>query len=423
MPINRRQFLATATSAALFAGARRARAGEVSAADRKFIFVVNPGGWDPTRVFAGEFGNSRVAMESSATTATRGGITHVSHPSRPSVDTFFSAWHDRCLVLNGMLVRAISHDLCAMLTLTGSTTGTAPDWPAILAAADAERYPLPHLVLGGPNFAGDLGALVARSGLNGQLDGLLTGTLAAASSDISVPAPTTSTITTIDRCVQEAVARRVARALGGTDTLLAEAYAVALDKANGLRLARNDMSFAGGGELSEQASVAASALSTGLSRCVTVAFPADPYAQNWDSHVENDSVQSDLWEELFAELSQLMDILRATPGTTGRMLDEETTVVVFSEMGRTPNLNQLDGKDHWPYGSAMLIGGGFTGDRVIGGFDDYFYGDLIDPASGESTTTGEVLGTEMLGATLLKMADVDPEEWVPGMATLDGVLT
>ena len=86
------------------------------------------------------------------------------------------------------------------------------------------------------------------------------------------------------------------------------------------------------------------------------------------------------WENLFSGLNELMALLHTTPGTSAPTLAEETTVVVMSEMGRTPALNANLGKDHWPFTSVMVIGDGFTGDRVVGGFDAGWMGQSLDLA-------------------------------------------
>ena len=98
-------------------------------------------------------------------------------------------------------------------------------------------------------------------------------------------------------------------------------------------------------------------------------------------------------------------------------------MVVLSEMGRTPQLNAFtDGKDHWPYTSAMLIGAGVEGDRVVGGFDSNYYGLTIDAASAETSESGQILSAETLGATLLALADIDPSEYISGVDVLQGIL-
>jgi uncharacterized protein (DUF1501 family) len=132
--------------------------------------------------------------------------------------------------------------------------------------------------------------------------------------------------------------------------------------------------------------------------------------------------QSPLWETLFSGVGQLLQALAATPGTSEATLADETVVVVLSEMGRTPQLNAFNGKDHWPYTSAMVIGPNLVGDRVIGGFDRTFYGKPIDTVSGDLYEGGSTLSAESLGATLLAMADVDPLAYVDGVDPILGML-
>jgi uncharacterized protein (DUF1501 family) len=129
-----------------------------------------------------------------------------------------------------------------------------------------------------------------------------------------------------------------------------------------------------------------------------------------------------LWEDLFYGLNQLLLRLDNTAAPGGGTLADSTVVVVLSEMGRTPNLNSFNGKDHWPYTSALLIGAGLTGDRVIGDFDAGYYGKPVDPGSAEVVEEGPVLSAESLGATLLAMADIDPAEYVSGVEPLVGIL-
>jgi uncharacterized protein (DUF1501 family) len=43
---------------------------------------------------------------------------------------------------------------------------------------------------------------------------------------------------------------------------------------------------------------------------------------------------------------------------------------VTGEFGRTPAINPLDGRDHWPHGFSCLLGGaGIAAGRVIGATD------------------------------------------------------
>ncbi len=48
---------------------------------------------------------------------------------------------------------------------------------------------------------------------------------------------------------------------------------------------------------------------------------------------------------------------------------ERLVVVLQSEMGRTPNYNSGNGKDHWSIGSILFLGRNIKGNRVIGATD------------------------------------------------------
>lgn len=414
---NRRHFLgATGLSlATLGLPARLARADTGS--DLKFIFVFAQGGWDPTRVFAAEFGNRNVDMEPDAQIGTAGGITYVDHASRPSVRTFFDAWHDRSVVLNGMMIRSIAHEICTMLAMTGTTSGVTPDWPAILADRERNAFTLPHLVLGGPSFPGDLGVAVARTGSNGQLEALLSGT-AVDMSDFGAGGLNAPAESIVDRFVARRAAARAMGTRSAAEKALLDDFATATSHAAALKDLQYQMDFSGGLDLADQAPVAVDALVNGVSRCLTLSAGAG----NWDTHANNDVDQSPLWESLFSGLGQLLAQLQAAPGTTGASLADETVVVVLSELGRTPLLNPFLGKDHWPFTSALLVGPRLLGSRVVGGYDSNYYGKLIDTASAEVSETGSVLSPESLGATLLAMADIDPTPYVSGVDPIAGIL-
>src|SRR5207247_2397207 len=55
---------------------------------------------------------------------------------------------------------------------------------------------------------------------------------------------------------------------------------------------------------------------------------------------------------------------------SARGLLEETLVVAVGEFGRTPKINQFQGRDHWGQcQSALLAGGGIRGGQVYGASD------------------------------------------------------
>ena len=414
--MNRRRFVQTGLAGLGTLGLSGQLAQAAKRSGKKLITVFAQGGWDPTRVFNPEFGNPNVDLEIDAELSTAGNIDFVDHLSRPSVSSFFHSNHSRMLVARGVMVRAIAHEVCTLVAMTGDTSGLSPDWPAIIASHSSEDLTLPHLVVGGPSFAGSLGAAVARVGQDGQLEGLLSGEIILGSDTPISPASRASQ-GIVDRYISRRVSARAASALPGADAALAAALSASNEQALGLKDYRYIMDFTSSQSLKQQAIVAVDALQTGLSRCATIGHNG-----GWDTHANNDEEQSPLWEDLFGGLANLMAMLDEAPGSQGGSLADETIVLVLSEMARSPKLNSTLGKDHWPFTSMRLVGPGFTADRVIGGYDEGYQGLSVSPSDGELSPDGEVFSAESMGATVLQLLDVDPAEYVTGADPIEGII-
>ncbi|HNH45767.1 MAG TPA: DUF1501 domain-containing protein, partial [Myxococcota bacterium] len=157
--------------------------------------------------------------------------------------------------------------------------------------------------------------------------------------------------------------------------------------------------------VSERIRPALNCLERGESRCAVIEH-AGQFDVGWDTH-SNIFMQGVHFELLFQDLLAILGELERRSGSGGGSLLEETTVVVCSEMGRTPRINSNGGKDHWTYTSALLIGAGVRS-GVVGGYDDNLIGQTIALDSGEPSEGGTGISSENLGATLLAMADLDP---------------
>jgi uncharacterized protein (DUF1501 family) len=413
--LTRRQLCTSAAALPLLGLPLRALAAP-SGSRLKFVFVMNYGGWDPTRVFASEFTNPNVDMERDAEESTLGDLRFVDHPNRPSVRTFFERYSSRSAIVNGLLVPSVAHENCLRIALTGSTAQDRSDWGAILAGTRSADFPIPQVVIGGPSFPGDFGAFVTRTGTSGQIEGLLSGDIATWS-DTPVGRPGARAEDVMDAYLARRFAAAADYARAGREAILRGAQEVALDRARYLKdllhvVDWSTSSFAG------QSQLAAELLGLGVSRVATLGYSGS----GWDTHANNDSLQSGNWEGLFGQLLDLVELLEAQPGESAATLAEETVLVVLSEMGRTPLLNGNDGKDHWPYTSALVMGPGVVGGRVFGGFDEYYYGRTIDPGTGELAEDATALTAEVLGATLLTLADVDPAEYTPGVDAIAGMI-
>jgi hypothetical protein len=93
-------------------------------------------------------------------------------------------------------------------------------------------------------------------------------------------------------------------------------------------------------------------------RCVSLGYGF------WDTHGGN-----------FAHLRQYLPLLdqgisALVEDIYARGLDQDVTVVVWGEFGRTPKINKGAGRDHWArVNSAILSGGGMKVGQVIGATD------------------------------------------------------
>lgn len=381
----------------------------VTGAQRRFVFVFCPGGWDPAMVFAPVF-SSTIDRDYGDAPASTGGIPYVDSESRPSVRRFFETWAARTCVVNGWNVPSVAHEVCTRLTMTGTVTASQDDWVSIVANGAGPEVPMPNVLLDGPLFPNLYPTASVRLGTNGQLSALLTGE-ASSRSTLRVAAPSSSSQALSDDALRRRLDRYTQRHLVGTGATVAAATRIALDRADVLRGYADQLEYVSDDALTAGVATVLSCFELGLARTATLAYGTGGNGA-WDTHSDN-RIQDTLFEELFAALCDLCDGLDAAPGTQGGTLLDETCIVVLSEMGRTPLYNSAAGKDHWPYTSALFIGSGVKGGQAIGEYADDLTGQPIDVASGAATAAGEVMYPGHLGATILALADIDPGPWVP----------
>jgi len=90
-----------------------------------------------------------------------------------------------------------------------------------------------------------------------------------------------------------------------------------------------------------------------------------------------------------------------------RDLLDSTIVMCAGEFGRTPRINPLGGRDHWPHGfSIALAGGGIWGGRLVGETSP-------EPKLDEKNRTADVAdprNVEDIHATILQAVGIDPTE-------------
>lgn len=112
----------------------------------------------------------------------------------------------------------------------------------------------------------------------------------------------------------------------------------------------------------------------------------------WDTHADNFNAVKGLSGELDTGWSALMTELKE------RGLLERTTIVWMGEFGRTPAINGMTGRDHFPDAwTAVLAGGGIKGGQAYG----------RTSADGMTVEEGKVAVGDVL-STVCRAAGVDP---------------
>lgn len=88
------------------------------------------------------------------------------------------------------------------------------------------------------------------------------------------------------------------------------------------------------------------------------------FNQKWDTHGDLQNRYRDIVPPMDRAFASLIEDLSA------RGLLDKTLVVLGGEFGRTPRINDLAGRDHWPNAYSMVLAGGRTrGGTVIGETD------------------------------------------------------
>ncbi len=385
----------------------------VSANRRRFLFIHCAGGWDTTACFQPNFGSSEVEMEPDATQANVGGITFVDHASRPNVRAYFDRYAPQTCVINGIEVQSITHERCHRIMMTGSADGETDDWGAILAGESTEHHLLPYLVQSGTAFSAAHSRGVVRVGSAGQLSRLLDGSVLT-EAEGQYPLPSAARLAQVDAFV------RARMAAAAPKSPIASAATLALSDAESFARYAGQLAVTntGGGcyQLEKNISSVWDVFSEGLARTALVKY-SGWCSEGWDTHTQNER-QSRHFDELFQMLGLALDDLATRPAIGGGSLADETVVIVLSEMGRTPRLTPVGGRDHWTFTSAMVIGAGVRGGQVVGGYDTSGFGAGCDFASGEVSVSGPGISAANFGATVLALGDVDPGEHEPILAVV-----
>lgn len=149
-----------------------------------------------------------------------------------------------------------------------------------------------------------------------------------------------------------------------------------------------------------QGAAAVQAITSGISRCVSIqaAGALDSHGPEWAS-AHGPRLQNGF--DLVAAIASDLDSREFKD--TGESWLDHTTIVGFSEFGRTPLVNSSGGRDHYLHNAAFLLGGGLRGGRVIGKSSDVGMAPMpVNLATGQLDPGGEIVKPEHVFRAILQ---------------------
>jgi hypothetical protein len=350
-----------------------AKAKEHPAYDGPYYVIFNAsGGWDTTYLMDPKGIGEINRLYKEGDILTNG--DHKFAPTAPHIqagmsnEEFFKEFGSELLVLNGLDYSVNNHSPGARYMATGKLDSLAyPTFAALVAACKGPECPLGFLTFGNYSNTGNLVAM-ARIPYLPSLQKVadadaIDGQSRQRYHDDFV-------IDRIQRALQDQIDERVSNVLlPRVERSQSMLYAAQINSRALQGIVPYIPKNIPKERLSQQAEIALASFKAGV--CVS----ANLSIGQFDSHNNNDADQMKLIPEFLAGIAYL--IRRAEE----LKIREKLVVVIQSEMGRTPNYNKGNGKDHWSIGSILFMGHGIRGNRVIGATDEKQFCVPIQPGT------------------------------------------
>ena len=427
---------------------------EAKIKDRYFLFVYFTGAWDvllsldprdPVQFNEGNVAKTQILPGydklKTGTTASNKPQLVVGADGQPVLlGPYFGGMVDqfkkgRVSVVRGMSMDTLTHEVGRRRFITGKPPSgllargsSGATWLSTLLG---KSEVVPNLALrfesynvDQPNFAtGVKGSSVADlvRALKPSPDGLSAKTTAAIDSFLAQQAACPGAASRATWTTAEA-SRQKSKLMtaGGLDKLFDfQAKTPEMEKIRGFYgISATDPNALGG--LPAQAAMAVTALTTGVSRVVSVTMTdsLDTHFEDWTTN------QGPRQQAGFELVAKMMDDLASKPYPNGKgesWLDH-VTILGFSEFARGPMLNNYSGRDHHLTNACFVGGAGIAGGRVLGQSSDVAMAPQpVNLLTGKVDPGGEILKPEHIYMAMLGQIGVvdDPYDLrVKGLAAL-----
>jgi len=318
------------------------------------------GGWDTTYLMdpKGVDGINRLYQQSDILTVGNHRIAPIAKhiESGVSNEDFFTKYGSELRVLNGLDLSVNNHTPCARYMATGKLDSLAyPTFPALVAACHGTEAPLAFLTFGNYSATGNLVPMSRVPYLQSLK------VLARADSLEGGEHPYQDAFVSdrIERALEQQFEARISDSrLPRVERSQSMLYAAQANSKALERVVPFIPKVQAKERLAQQNDIALAAFKAGV--CIS----ANLSIGQFDSHNNNDVDQMKLIPEFLAGIDDLLQKAEQL------QIREKLVVIIQSEMGRTPNYNNGNGKDHWSINSIMFLGPGITGNRVIGATDE-----------------------------------------------------
>ena len=338
-----------------------------------FVFVQAEGGWDPTSFCDPKVNTpGEPIINHWAENDEARQVGNLSYAPFAENQAFFEKYHRMMLVINGVDAQTNAHTVGVVHNWSGRNSEGYPTLGALVAAHFAPALPVGYLSFGGfsntsgltrftriddPRLLREIASPIADMGdFISDADWEAMGRHRAETVARLASAP--------DLLPGDEVHLEFYRSAFGTEGL--KAYADAIPPEDELEQPQEGED--NHSTLRRQAQLAVLAFKTG------VAVSADLYLGGFDTHTNHDPLHEWLIGNLTDGVDYIWDYAEEH-GVADRMV-----VVIGSDFGRTQHYNSVNGKDHWPIGSYVVMEKNqtWTG-RAVGETDGLHFAQKINP--------------------------------------------
>lgn len=312
-----------------------------------------------------------------------------------SNQAFFEKFYERMLVINGVDLQSDSHNVGTTHSWSGQNSAGFPATTALYASVHSPDHPMAYLNFGGYVETGGLVRATRVANVDVLREVLNPNTFVGREELTFLPEDDFESIVAFASQAAEEkanlstgtgrareLARHYGNSLQGSERLLE--FGNALQEIDIQATQDQAVSSRGhvfGSELPAQAQTAVLAFKSG------VAVAADLRLGGFDTHENHDEEHG----IVLGFLTQGLDLLWEYAEEAG--VADRLFVVIGSECGRTNFYNEVNGKDHWPIGSYVIMekNQAWT-NRVVGSTDEHHYANKIDPVTlADDTQAGTIL--------------------------------